>query len=129
MTRPSAFDCDGDCFSSNGQLPAVTTGKLLQDNALFKAGLIIAIEPMTTQGRKDVHSREDGWTIVTRDGKPAAHYEHSIAITKGGAPADLMSDHRPIEAAIRNNPNLKVVANLDEELVARYQPVTSEVQG
>lgn len=93
--------------------------------AVLKAGLIIAIEPMTTQGRKDVHSREDGWTIVTRDGKPAAHYEHSIAITPGGQPADLMSDHRPIEEAIRNNPNLKYVDNLDEELVARYQPVAA----
>ncbi|MBC6992592.1 type I methionyl aminopeptidase [Lewinella lacunae] len=89
---------------------------------VLKAGLIIAIEPMITLGRKDVHSRSDGWTIVTRDGKPAAHYEHSVAITAGGAPADLMSDHRPIEEAIRNNPNLKIVTNLDEELVARYQP-------
>jgi methionyl aminopeptidase len=68
-------------------------------------------------------SREDGWTIVTVDGKPAAHYEHSIAISPNGAPADLMSDHRPIEEAIRNNPNLRVVDNLDEELVERYQPL------
>lgn len=88
----------------------------------LKAGLIIAIEPMITLGRKDVHSREDGWTIVTRDGKPAAHYEHSVAITRGGAPADLMSDHRPIEEAIRGNANLKYVDNLDEELVSIYQP-------
>jgi methionyl aminopeptidase len=91
------------------------------------AGLNIAIEPKTTQGRNEVHSREDGWTIVTRDGKPAAHYEHSIAITAGGAPADLMSDHRPLEAAIRANPNLKVVDNLDEELVARYQPLSASI--
>ncbi|NJC25390.1 type I methionyl aminopeptidase [Neolewinella antarctica] len=90
---------------------------------VLKAGLIIAIEPMITLGRKDVHSREDGWTIVTRDAKPAAHYEHSIAITRDGAPADLMSDHRPIEKAIRNNANLKYVDNLDESLVAVYQPV------
>ena len=90
---------------------------------VLKAGLIIAIEPMINMGRKDVHSRADGWTIVTRDGKPSAHYEHSVAITPGGAPADLMSDHRPIEEAIRSNPNLKEVGNLDEELVARYQPL------
>ncbi|OAV46185.1 type I methionyl aminopeptidase [Lewinella sp. 4G2] len=94
---------------------------------VLKAGLIIAIEPMITLGRKDVHGRDDGWTIVTRDGKPAAHYEHSIAISPGGAPADLMSDHRPIEEAIRNNPNLKYVDNLDEELVAIYQPVAASI--
>ncbi len=90
---------------------------------VLKAGLIIAIEPMITLGKRSVVSREDGWTIVTVDGKPAAHYEHSIAISPNGAPADLMSDHRPIEEAIRNNPNLRVVDNLDEELVERYQPL------
>lgn len=95
---------------------------------VLKAGLIIAIEPMITLGRKDVHSREDGWTIVTRDGLQAAHYEHSIAISRNGEPADLMSDHRPIEEAIRGNPNLKCVDNLDEELVAIYQP-TIPVEG
>ncbi|MTB50161.1 type I methionyl aminopeptidase [Lewinella sp. W8] len=89
----------------------------------LKEGLIIAIEPMINMGKRDVASREDGWTIITRDGKPSAHYEHSVAITANGAPADLMSDHRPIEEAIRNNPNLKVVDNLDDELVARYQPI------
>ncbi|MCP9234966.1 type I methionyl aminopeptidase [Lewinella sp. JB7] len=90
---------------------------------VLKAGLIIAIEPMITLGKRSVVSREDGWTIITVDGLPAAHYEHSIAIRPDGEPADLMSDHRPIEEAIRQNPNLKVVDNIDEELVARYQPL------
>ena len=90
---------------------------------VLKAGLIIAIEPMITLGKRSVVSREDGWTIITVDGTPAAHYEHSIAISPSGEPADLMSDHRPIEEAIRNNPNLREVDNIDEELVARYQPL------
>ena len=94
---------------------------------VLRAGLIIAIEPMINLGTKDVLSRSDGWTIVTQDGRPSAHYEHSVAITPGGAPPDLMSDHRPIEAAIRQNPNLKYVDNLDEELVARYQPLVQGV--
>ncbi len=90
---------------------------------VLKPGLIIAIEPMITLGKRSVVSRDDGWTIISVDGSPAAHYEHSIAITPDGAPADLMSDHRPIEEAIRANPNLKEVDNVDEELVARYQPL------
>ncbi len=90
---------------------------------VLKAGLIIAIEPMITLGKRSVVSREDGWTIITVDGSPAAHYEHSIAIRPDGEPADLMSDHRPIEEAIRQNDNLKYVDNLDEELVAVYQPL------
>ena len=90
---------------------------------VLKPGLIIAIEPMITLGKRSVVSRDDGWTIISVDGSPAAHYEHSIAITPDGAPADLMSDHRPIEEAIRENPNLREVDNIDEELVARYQPL------
>ena len=90
---------------------------------VLKPGLIIAIEPMITLGKRSVVSRDDGWTIISVDGSPAAHYEHSIAITPDGAPADLMSDHRPIEEAIRANPNLREIDNVDEELVALYQPL------
>lgn len=49
----------------------------------LQAGMTIAVEPMITQGRKEVWQLDDGWTITTRDGKPAAHYENSIAITDG----------------------------------------------
>ena len=45
--------------------------------------MTIAVEPMITQGKKEVWQLDDGWTITTRDGKPAAHYENSIAITDG----------------------------------------------
>ena len=93
----------------------------------LQEGLVIAIEPMINMGRRAVATKSDGWTIVTRDGKPSAHYEHSVAITTDGAPADLMSDHRPVEAAIRKNPNLKEVVFLDPELEARYQPVGVEL--
>ena len=48
-----------------------------------EAGMTIAVEPMITQGKRDVWQDDDGWTIRTRDGKPAAHYENSIAITDG----------------------------------------------
>ncbi|MEL6141374.1 MAG: type I methionyl aminopeptidase [Bacteroidota bacterium] len=89
----------------------------------LKEGLVIAIEPMINLGTKNVLSKEDGWTIFTKDRKPSAHYEHSVAIRGNGEPADILSDHRPIEAAILENSNLKEVSNIDEELVLRYQPV------
>ncbi len=47
-------------------------------------GMTIAIEPMINQGVKEVKTLEDGWTTVTADGKLAAHFEHSIAITPEG---------------------------------------------
>lgn len=51
--------------------------------ARLQAGMTIAVEPMITLGKRDIWQLDDGWTITTRDGKPAAHYENSIAITEG----------------------------------------------
>ena len=50
----------------------------------LRAGMVLAVEPMITQGDRDVKILEDGWTVVTTDGKLAAHFEHTIALTEGG---------------------------------------------
>ncbi len=47
-------------------------------------GMVIAIEPMVNAGTYDVKELRDGWTVVTRDGKLSAHYEHTVAITDDG---------------------------------------------
>jgi methionyl aminopeptidase len=49
-----------------------------------KPGLVIAIEPMVTAGGIDTHTLDDGWTVVTDDGSFAAHWEHTVAVHKGG---------------------------------------------
>ena len=49
----------------------------------LEAGMTIAIEPMINFGTAKVWQLEDGWTVVTQDGKPSAHYENSVAITDG----------------------------------------------
>ena len=51
---------------------------------LLKEGMVIAIEPMLTYGSRHIYLLEDDWTIVTADGKPSAHYEHTVAVTKDG---------------------------------------------
>jgi methionyl aminopeptidase len=51
---------------------------------VLKPGLVIAIEPMLNQGTDKVEVLKDGWTVVTRDKKYSAHFEHSIAITEDG---------------------------------------------
>jgi methionyl aminopeptidase len=48
------------------------------------AGQVIAIEPMVNVGGPDVVTREDGWTVVTRDGTRSAHFEHTVAIGPDG---------------------------------------------
>lgn len=51
----------------------------------LKAGMTICIEPMITMGTYKVNfNREDGWTVTTADGKPAAHYENTVLITESG---------------------------------------------
>ena len=51
---------------------------------LLKAGMVLAIEPMINLGTRAVKSTDDGWTVVTRDGKPSAHFEHTVAIMPDG---------------------------------------------
>ena len=46
----------------------------------LKTGMVLAIEPMITAGDGAVRVKKDGWTVVTRDGKPSAHFEHSIVV-------------------------------------------------
>ena len=49
----------------------------------FQEGLVVAIEPMITMGTHRIKQLSDGWTINTVDGKPAAHFEHDVAIVDG----------------------------------------------
>jgi len=52
---------------------------------ILKAGMTLAIEPMVTEGGWHVEILDDGWTVVTVDGKRAAHFEHTILVKKDGA--------------------------------------------
>jgi methionyl aminopeptidase len=50
----------------------------------IKPGLVLAIEPMINLGTDKVRVLEDGWTVITADGRPSAHFEHTIAVTPSG---------------------------------------------
>lgn len=66
----------------------------------LKNGLCIAIEPMITLGKRDISMLGDKWTIVTRDGKSAAHFEHTVCVRKGKA--DILSSFDEIENVLRD---------------------------
>jgi methionyl aminopeptidase len=70
----------------------------------LKEGTVIAIEPMINLGTKDVYYDSDGWTVRTKDGKPAAHYEHTICVKKNKA--DILSSFDQIIINEKLNPNL-----------------------
>ncbi len=63
------------------------------EGIVLRPGLVLAIEPMITEGTYEVRSLSDGWTIVTADGKLAAHFEHTIALTDEGPRILTLRDH------------------------------------
>ena len=67
---------------------------------LLKSGMCIAIEPMITEGSRNIALMDDGWSIVTQDHKWAAHFEHTIAIRQGKA--DILSSFDYIEQVLRD---------------------------
>lgn len=77
--------------------PAVPNYGQRGTGILLRNGLCIAIEPMITMGSKDVVLSQDCWTVKTRDGNPAAHFEHTIALRHDKA--DILSSFEEIEKA------------------------------
>ena len=65
------------------------------NGVMLKAGMCIAIEPMITMGERSIWLDKDRWTIRTRDGKPAAHFEHTIVVRKGKA--EILSSFEEVE--------------------------------
>jgi len=72
----------------------VTTGPdATRGDFKLRPGMTLAVEPMVVAGRRDVTLLSDGWTVVTEDRQPAAHFEHTIAVTEDGV--DILTDGRP----------------------------------
>lgn len=63
------------------QIPNFVTGERGPE---LKVGMVLAIEPMVNVGTPDVKVLRDGWTAVTADGKPSAHFEHSVVVREHG---------------------------------------------
>ena len=66
------------------------------NGVLLKASMCIAIEPMITMGDRQIYLMSDRWTVKTRDGKPAAHFEHTIAVRRGEA--EILSSFEEVES-------------------------------
>lgn len=72
------------------KVPNFVSKELLRDDIILAEGMILAVEPMINAGSKDVTTLKNGWTVVTKDGKYSAHFEHTIAITENGC--EVMTD-------------------------------------
>jgi len=64
----------------------------------FVEGMVVAIEPMTNLGTRRIKQLKDGWTILTADGKPSAHFEHDVALVNGKP--ELLSTFKYIYEAL-----------------------------
>ncbi|RYZ98153.1 MAG: type I methionyl aminopeptidase [Sphingobacteriaceae bacterium] len=69
----------------------------------LEEGMVIAIEPMINAGRAGIKFWDDGWTVSTIDGKPSAHYEHTVAVKKGKA--DVLSTFSYIDDVLKEKNN------------------------
>jgi len=69
------------------KLPNFVSEELLKNDFVLRKGMILAVEPMVNMGTDRVRERDDSWTVVTADGLPSAHFEHTMAITDNGAEA------------------------------------------
>jgi len=66
------------------KVPNFVSRDLEAHDILLEPGMVLAVEPMVNMGSPAVRYAEDGWTVVTKDGLPCAHFEHTIAITDTG---------------------------------------------
>ncbi|MBR4969637.1 MAG: type I methionyl aminopeptidase [Alistipes sp.] len=79
--------------------PGVPNYGLRGRGPLLKEGMVICIEPMITMGNRAIVFERDGWTVRTKDRKPAAHFEFAVAIRKNGP--DVLTDFSIIENSLR----------------------------
>ena len=68
-----------------------------QTGLMLQEGMVFTIEPMLNEGRRTVHTEDDGWTVVTTDGKLSAQFEHTVAVTRNGVQVLTL---RPEERAL-----------------------------
>lgn len=65
----------------------------LRSDFKLRPGMTLAVEPMVVAGHRDVVLLDDGWTVITKDGSPAAHFEHTVAVTDTGV--EILTDGSP----------------------------------
>ena len=74
----------GTSMHEDPKVPNFVDQELLDNDILLEEGMVLAVEPMINAGTYKTKTLSDGWTVVTKDGRKSAHFEHTIAITKKG---------------------------------------------
>lgn len=74
----------GRTMHENPQVPNFVNKEVRKHDFQLEEGLVLAVEPMVNMGRAETDTLRDHWTVVTRDGLPSAHVEHTLALTRHG---------------------------------------------
>ena len=74
----------GRIMHEHPQVPNYLSRDVKKHDFRLEEGLVLAVEPMVNMGRAEVDTLRDHWTVVTRDGLPSAHVEHTVAVTRDG---------------------------------------------
>lgn len=74
----------GTKMHEDPRVPNFVSSELLAEDVVLTEGMVLAVEPMINAGSSAVRTLENGWTVVTRDGKCSAHFEHTIVIVRNG---------------------------------------------
>lgn len=82
----------GASMHEDPKVPNYVSDELRKRDFELRPGMVLAVEPMCLAGGEEVKVLNDGWTVVTADGKYAAHYEHTIAVTETGC--EVLTDGR-----------------------------------
>lgn len=80
----------GQQMHEDPKVPNFVNRDLLRHDIELREGVVIAVEPMCNLGTRQVVTLSDGWTVQTADGKPSAHFEHTVAVRADGA--DVLTD-------------------------------------
>lgn len=86
----------GRTMHEEPQVPNYVDGK---KSPRLQPGMTLAIEPMVNAGRPQVRLLPDGWTVVSEDGLPSAHFEHTVLVTAGDP--EILTCYRPMPAELR----------------------------
>jgi methionyl aminopeptidase len=73
----------GTKMHEDPKVPNFVSDELLADDIVLVEGMVLAIEPMINAGTSAVRTLGNGWTVVTRDGRCSAHFEHTVAVVRG----------------------------------------------
>ncbi len=82
----------GRTMHENPQVPNFVNRETRKNDFKLEPGLVLAVEPMVNMGKEDVKTLHDHWTVVTKDGMPSVHVEHTLAIGPDGKVVIITSD-------------------------------------